>query len=180
MSKQNGTLRTTNSVSQSPRETTDVETTCWQPHGLSMAQTQARGGTRTTTAGGKSTHVTYGPSPDLHMELMRRQEEQLYLCRELLKLTNYFPPITFQPIPLFHDKYLTQQVMGREIWLLPPVSLFGHPAIKPFPLSAKHRCLGILSFCFPAGNESTCLVTLGRGSSYGQTTVWYRGNLGDK
>jgi len=48
------------------------------------------------------------------MELMRRQEE-LYLCRELLKLTNYFPPITSQPIPLFHDKYPTQQVMGREI-----------------------------------------------------------------
>lgn len=67
-----------------------------------------------------------------------------------LLYTNYFSaPL---PLILLYHKYLTQQLMGREIWALFPVSLFGFPAIKPF-LSAIDHCLGIWSFHCADGNS---------------------------
>lgn len=93
-----------------------METTCWQPdrsrhiEGLGQLIVNLRHHRLSYPS-----HATYGPSSDLHVLPMKRHEEQSHLCRELLKLTNYFPPITLQPISLFQHKNPTQQLMGRQI-----------------------------------------------------------------
>lgn len=104
--KQNNTLRTVTLFLAVPGKPQIWKELADSPMDWTPAQTQAWGGTRTSMAGGKSTHVNYGPSQICTWNLWGGKKNNCTSAENSWNLqitfTNHFPAH-----PLFHDKYPT-------------------------------------------------------------------------